>query len=270
MHSQLAVNVWNNLKFYRRNRLLAILSVFFLFFWAAASIPSLIFISTRDRFEIVQLILRQSASFINFLVPALGILGIHHHLSSRSYKMVITKPCLPDIWLLSHFISAILMACVLYFLAFLVCFVLCVIWSIPFQWGLLYIPVDGVFRSAIILAVLTCLTVLFHPFLAIIMVLLFGESTFYRLVIWSSAGIETSADGLQKGLWTVATYVFKALYMIVPSFEPFSASTKQLYGSLKASPADLKYLALSLAYSAVACALFYFIGNHSLKRKRMI
>lgn len=270
MNKHLIANIKTNLKFYRRNKLLILIAIFFLFIWGMAFIPSLIFISAGQKFKIIQSFLQQSGWFINIFIAALGMLTIFHHMNSRSYKMVITKPCSPEIWLLSNFISAMLVAASLYLLVFLSSLIMFLVWHIPLQWGLLYIILDGFFRSVISFSILTFLTVVVHPFIAVLVISLINEGTFYWLIVLVSAGLKTATKLSAKIILYIGKYFLYVIYMLLPSFTPFSDETHKIYSGLKIIPSDLKYLGLTFLYTTLISLLFYFLADYSLKSKRHI
>jgi hypothetical protein len=270
MAKQLWANIRTNLKFYRRNKLLLLIGLFFLFIWGVSAVPALFYISNRQKFEIIQMILDQSGWFINFFVAALGVLTLFHHLSSRSYKMVVTKPCAPETWLLANFLSAMLVSALLNLAVLVLSAVLFAVWSIPFQWGVAYIALDGILRSAILSSILSYLTILVHPFIAVLAVLVINEYMFYQLIVLVSAGLKNATLWSRKVFFAVVKYGFYVLYLLVPTLFPLALKTQKIYSGLKMRPSDLKYLGTTFAYTLVICALLYFLSDYSLKKKRLI
>src|SRR5438046_2078868 len=128
-----------NFKFYWRNRLLLILALIMLFITLISSIPSMLVTTSSDKFTVVQSLFESLGWFSYFLIAALGVITISHHLRNRNLKMVITKPCPIEIWLLANVGSSLLVAIGLYAGVLLVASVLFLAWHIPFQWGLLYL-----------------------------------------------------------------------------------------------------------------------------------
>jgi len=263
-------NILTNFKFYRRNRLLLLLGLFFLLIWGMFSIPALLFISNRQKFQIIQMVLSQSQWYINLFIAALGVLTVFHHLSSRSYKMVVTKPCLPETWLLSNYLSAMLLSASLHLLVMLFTAGMFLLWRIPFQFGIFYIALDGLCRSAIFYSILSFLTVVIHPFLAVLVILVFNDGLFYQFILLTSAGIKATKDWATRATLSVLNDVLYVFYMVLPAYTPLADKTQRIYSALKVRPPDLVTLGMTLGYALLLSALFYFLSDYSLKKKRLI
>jgi hypothetical protein len=270
MTRQLWANIKTNLVYYRRNKLLVLIALFFLFIWALTSLPSLFFYSSHQKFQIIQMILQTSSGFIGVFMAAMGVLTVFHHLNGRSYKMVVTKPCLPEVWLLGNFLSAMLVSAVLYLLLLPLTVVLFLVWGIPFQGGVAFVLLDGLFRSAILYSALACLSVLIHPFLAVLAVLMFNEGTFYWLTFWMAAGAKAAKSLQSKMAFTATQYILYGIYLLLPSFAPYAEKTQKIYSSLKLTFFDLRYLGLNFLYTLLVCALFFIVSDVALRRKRLI
>src|SRR2546429_1744369 len=113
-------NIRVNLKFYLRNRLLTVLALALIFMTGLFAIPSLLVITTGQKLAVVKQIVTQLSFFGTTFTALLGLLTVSHHLHNRSLKMVITKPCPLEVWLLAHFLSAGLVAAGLYTAVFLI------------------------------------------------------------------------------------------------------------------------------------------------------
>ena len=161
------------------------------------------------------------------------------------------------------------MALALYALLFAASALMFLVWRIPFQWGLAYVVLDEFLRLAMMYAALTFLTIIIHPLIAVLMLMVINESTFYWLILWLSAGIRNTAGGLAKAALTAGKYLLYALYMLLPSSRPFPEQAAKITASLKISFSDLRYFAATLAYSLLVSALFYFLSVFALKHKRL-
>lgn len=269
MVRQLITNIRTNLMFYRRSRLLRAIVLFLLFIWGLMLIPSILFITSTTRFEIIKHIFCQLSVFSTFLTVILGTSALFHHIRSRCIKMVITKPCLPEIWLLSNLLSPIIVCFTLYMLTFLICLALFMIWGIPIQWGLIYITLDSFFKAIVILSYLMFLITIFHPIIAVLFALIIQENTIYLLLTWIMVGLETVENPVHKVLLQWLKPIFYFIYMILPT-EPFSDKTLSIYNSLRVTITDLKYLFSTFGYTMILASFFYLLADYFLKKKRHI
>jgi ABC-type transport system involved in multi-copper enzyme maturation permease subunit len=207
--------------------------------------------------------------FVAIITPILGVFTISHHIRNRSIKMVITKPCLPETWLLSSLLSPVIVCAILHIVIFLISASLFMIWGIPFQWGLLYISLDSFFKATIWLSYLIFLGSIFHPVVAILFALIIHEGTFYVLIIWIMAGIELVEAPVHETLLQYLKPIFYLIYMILPT-EPFSDKALSISTSLRPALSDLKYLFFTSAYTLVITSFFYLLAAYFLKKKRFI
>ncbi|MBI5624979.1 MAG: hypothetical protein HY924_14480 [Elusimicrobia bacterium] len=270
MGEQLAATVMANLRFYRRSRLLLGIALLFVGMPALSMIPSLFFLSSAAKFEIIQMVLRQATSAISLLTAALAMLAIHHHLTSRAYRVVVTKPCRPETWLLAHFLSGMLVGTALLAVSLLGCGVLFVVWRIPFQWGMLLIGVDQLLRLLVLFSAVSFLTIVLHPIVAILSLAVVREETFYQLIVVISAGLSNAEGRLERGFYTALRQLCSAAYYALPSSQPFDQKLQPLYSTFRASLPEAGLLALSILYAALVAALFYFLGVFALKRRRLV
>ncbi|MBI5026748.1 MAG: hypothetical protein HZC12_08525, partial [Nitrospirae bacterium] len=238
MYSQLITNIGINFKFYRRNRLLLVASIFIILVLGLSTIPGMFFLTKSGHLEIIRMVFSQLSSFATIVTAGLGLLLISHHIRNRSTKMVFTKPCLPEVWLLSSFLSASAVSFALYAGILLICSILFVVWNIPFQWGMLYIAFNDFLQAVILLSYITFLTVIFHPVLAVLFIFIFHEGTFYSIKLLLIGGIKAVGEGSVSIWLKILKGVVDVIYMVSPSLEPFSEKTGQIYSSLRISDAN--------------------------------
>jgi hypothetical protein len=270
VYSQLITNIKINFKFYRRNRLLLVASIFIILVLGLSTIPAIFFLTKTKHLEIIRIIFSELSWFTTIITAGLGLLLISHHIRNRSTKMVFTKPCPPDIWLLSSLLSASIVSLVFYTGIFLVCSTLFIAWNIPFQWGIFYISFNDFLQTIIILSYITFLTVLFHPVIAVLFIFIFREGTFYFLKILLMSGIKAAGESSITPCLKLLKGFVDIIYMILPTFNPYSEKTSQVYSSLRISDADWGYLLLTFLYTLSASALFYLLSDYFLKKKRHI
>ena len=101
MNTTLRANIRTNLRFYARNRLLLILSLLFGGIMSLSLLPSLFFTSAGTRFHILLQIYSAFRTFLFIVVGMIALLSVWYHRSQKCVKLVFTKPCSPENWILS-------------------------------------------------------------------------------------------------------------------------------------------------------------------------
>ncbi len=268
MFQQLIANIETNFIFYRRNRFLVAAAVFIVLMLGITTLPSLFFMSSTKHLDQVRAIVHEVHGFAFVLTAGLGLLLVSQHLRDRSLKMVFTKPCLPETWLLASFLSAAIVAFVLYAGAFVIAVILSALWGIPFPSGIIYISINEFFQTLSLMSCVTFLSVVFHPVLAALFIFLFQEQTFYFLKMLLASGVK--AAGEHSLFLKLLKILVDAVYMILPTFSPYAANTHQIYTTLRGSDANWDYLFPAMAYALTVSALFYFLTVLVLKKKRYV
>jgi hypothetical protein len=268
MHKQLRANVAANLIFYRRNKLVGLIALLFLVIWAMSSLPSILFGSAARTFEMIRMTVVEMQWFVNIFVAALGVLAVSYNLNHRCLKMVITKPCPPAIWLLGNLLAALLISAILHALTLAVAAILFIAWHIPFQWGILYVTVDGFLRSVIIFSTITFLVSVLHPVVAVVAMLVFSEGMFYQLALLASAALKGTVAPPSKALLVAAKWLAYGLYMALPTFTPYSEETSKIYSTLHLEPSCLGYLGATLVYAIAFGVLSFLLTDWVLRRRR--
>jgi ABC-type transport system involved in multi-copper enzyme maturation permease subunit len=261
-------NIRVNLRFYLRNRLLTALAVVLIFMMALFAIPSLLVTTAGQRLAMVRQIVTQLSFFGTFFTGLLGLLTVSHHLRNRSLKMVVTKPCPLEVWLLAHFLSAALVAAGLYTAVFLIGSALAAVWRVPIQQGLAAMMTHDLLQAVSIFAFLVFLTTFMHPALAAVVVLLFQEGTFHNLLVWVMAGLDVKSS-LSAGLFFSATkYFLQSIYFVLPSWSPYSEKLVHLGQDLEFTRNQLPFLLSSITYWLLLGSFCYFSAILLLRRKR--
>lgn len=268
MFSQLAANIKINFKFYKRNRLLLVASIFIVGVMGLSAIPSLLFFTKTKHLEIIRAIFSELSSFITIVTAGLGLLFISYHIRNRTTKMVFTKPCSPGVWLLSSLMSSSFVSLIFFVGIFSLCSVLFLFWDIPFQSGLIYVTVNDFLHATIILSYITLLAVLFHPVIAVLFIFIFHDNTFYYLKLLLAAGIKSSGDGPLSSALNIGKRFVDVIYMIMPSSEPFSEKMSSVYSSFRISAGAWQYLFLAFIYTLIIAAFYYLLALFFLRKKR--
>jgi len=264
---QLLLNTRVHLRFYARNRLLLGFGLVMLLLLGLTMVPMLLFGSSSDRFNALHMITGVMSGYAMVFVASLGLFAISSHLRHRNVKLVLTKPCLPEVWLASIFVAALLIAIAIYTMLAAAAAILSWIWGIPWQWGFLFVAVDGACRALIQMALLTCLSTAVHPVMAVLIALFFNEGIFFGLKTLIAGALQARSG---KAWLVCLRFVCDALYIIMPMAQPFSQHTESVYSSLRASGTEWLYLGGALGYTAVLSAFFFLICDYLLRRKNLI
>ena len=270
MTGQIRANISVNLVFYRRNRLLLAASLFILLALGLTIVPSLFFLSATKRLEQITMIFTQINFFAMIVTAGAGMLFVSQHIKDRSVKMVFTKPCLPETWLLSSYLSAALVAAALYAGSFLISTVLAAAWGIPFPTGLVFITAKEFLLAVAIMAYVTFLSVLVHPVLAFMIAVVLQEGLFYWLKILIGGGLKAAGAKAAFPLLKPLKVLVDIVYFVLPTFNPYSDKTQLVSANLRGSDVDWSYLSLIALYALALAGLFYFLTVIALKKKRYV
>ncbi|HSY47516.1 MAG TPA: hypothetical protein VLC46_01770 [Thermoanaerobaculia bacterium] len=267
MLDQLLANIAIDLKFFRRNRLLLAIAFVFIAVTAIFITGSLVWGSSSGRFEIVQAIFMQLSYFTSLFTAFLGLLLVSTQVRSKNIKLVLTKPCRPEVWLASAFLSAIGVAFLLHIATLLVAIVLSLVWGIPLQAGFAFLTITAFVRSVIILGYLVLLTMAFHPVVAVLLAVVFTESTFYELRMAVLTGIKATGGNILLPLLEKSSYL---IYMLLPMTTPYEEKYGAVTQSMRVSGELWATSIYSLAYAATLTLLFYFGSLRLLQRKNLM
>jgi len=260
-------NVWAHLTFFRRNRLVLVISIIMLVVMCLSMLPSLFFLSSNKHFEIITTIFKELNMFAYLLTGGLGMFLVASHLRARNIKMVVTKPCPPEVWLITGFIAAGLISLFLHAGVLCLSLLLSVAWGVPVQSGFLFLSIDSFNSSIILLSYLVFLTMVMHPVLAVIITLIFNEGAFYGLM--TIFGIANKMDA--GGSWSIiGYYIAKTVYFLTPMTDPLAGKHIGVSYSFKTVPSDWVSLGESFLYGLAVCGMFYFLSCLFLRRKTLI
>lgn len=266
MREQIVLHLGVDLKFFRRNRLLIAVAAVFLAITGLSLVGALLYSSSTSRFESIRNVSEALNGFVRILVPAMGLFLVSSHLRNRNLKMVFTKPATPELWVFSGLLAAILVGLVLHLVVWLVSVGLSLAWGVPVQSGFLFVALDSFFRSAILLGYLSFLAVVLHPVVAVILVLVFNESTFYGLVFMMEAAVHATG---KNPLLPVLREVFRFVYMVIPMTDPLSERSREVAMSLRAEAGDWQTLLMRAGYTLVVLTFFYLLSTLGLRRRNL-
>lgn len=267
MAELLRANMMADLTYYRRSKLLLAFVVVFLLLTALQSLPPAFMNSGVQSFNSLQQIVADLNFFILVLAAAMGLLVISSHLRSRSLKMVFTKPCPPELWLLSAFLSAAAISLFLNLVVLGSAVVLSLIWHLPVRMGLVFVSAETFAVSLGLASYLMLLAMLMHPALAAIVALIFDADMFYYFDVWTKAAIRSGNSSVALRM---VGHLFHSLYLLLPMVYPFDKQTENIHTSLRVMSGEWKYLPFSLGYALALSAFCYCVALYALKRKNHI
>lgn len=262
-------NIRVNLQFYRRNRLLLIVGLLFLAGMLLTMIPSLFFVTSNERFQLAMQVYGGMYAFLFVISGLIALISIWYHRSNRCLKMIFTKPYRPEAWVVSHYAAVTIVFWCGMILSAVLYTVLSLAWGIPPQAGVL---ADMVCKYATVLLVYSYLLALsswVHPIVALVLLLVFSDSTFYWLTLLCRAGSNTIEQGFAHYLLVGMDKGFCAVYYVLPSVSPFGEQLSKLSTGFRLTAPMLKYVAGHLVYAALGTGLCYLLVVYSLRRRQM-
>ena len=267
MSELVKANILANLAYYRRSRLLLAFMLVFLLLTGLMSLPPLFTHSGVQRFNALQEIFSDLCGFLLVFAAVLGLFIISSHLRNRSLKMVFTKPCPPALWLVSAFLSAVLVSLLLNCIVLGSMVGLSLVWHVPVRAGLIFVSADTFVASVGLTAYLMLLATLAHPAIAAIFVLIFNADMFYSAQFWAQASIRSGNSS-----WTLRALerLFHYLYLLLPMVYPFSKKTEAVRTSLRVMHGEWRYIPYSFGYALTLSAFCYFLALLALQKKKHI
>ena len=267
MTELLKANFWADVTFYRRSKLLLAFMLVFLLLTALQSLPPLFMNSGVQSFNSLQEIISDLNFFLLLLAGGMGLLIVSSHLRNRSLKMVFTKPCPPELWLLSAYLSAAATSLFLNLVVLGSEVLLSILWHLPVRIGLVFVSAETFAVSLGLIAYLVVLATVMHPALAAIVAIVFNADLFYQFDVWTKAAIRSGNSSLALRF---VERLFHGLYILLPMVYPFDKQTQNIHTSLRVMRGEWKYLLFSLGYTLALSAFCYCVSLFALKRKNHI
>jgi len=262
----LLLNTRVHLKFFARNRLILGLAILVLVVSSLGLLPAIFMSTISGKFDVLRMIVGYLTSVTVFVTSSLGLFAVASHLRGRSLRVVLTKPCPPEVWLGSVFLAGACVIVALHGLVAGIVGVLSLAWSVPYQTGFAFIALDGLCRALVWFSYVTALSVALHPVVAALLALFIHESTFFGLKFLLASA--TKAKGW-SWLTAIAGGIVDAIYMVLPMTEPYSQKTETVYSSLRTVGRDWPVLLQVVGYTAVAVAFFYCLSVVLLRRRSL-
>ncbi len=266
MFKHLRLHVRAHMKFFLRNRLVLGLLLVAAAFWAMGFIPFLMFQSDGGRFERLRYLSTQMHELAWFYGAVLALVAMSAHLRDRSTRLVFTRPTRPELWIVSVFTAALLIAVIAHALTAAATLTLSLVWGIPYQIGFVWLALDAMIESVVVIALLGTLTVGIHPIIAVTVMFLLSDSIMYYFYSFLAGA---SQAGGAAGWATAGKWITRAAYTVMPMFDPFQAETSGVNASLRVTGGDWAYLAAAAAYAALVASFCFFAATLTLRRKTL-
>ncbi len=266
--NQLLANTVTNLRFYRRSRLLVVVGIFTSIVFLISIVPAAF--TSSKKFDTIQAFVSTAEGFLVVMAALLGLVTISHHVRTRSLKLVVTHPCTMETWVLSHFMSAMIVMVTLFGGVLLVALGLFLVWGLPVQWGLVYVVLLGLCSAMVIFAFLLFLSTVVHPVVAALVAMIFTPGSLLWLNTTFQAQTEMLPDGYLKTVNEIVQVLFRGLYLLWPEYSPLSGQLTTLQASYRITSGDTYHLFMATLYTTLLCALSFFLTSAVLKRKSHI
>jgi hypothetical protein len=267
MPHQLVANTVVLLRFFVRNRLLLAFAGILAFMGSVSLIPMVFMVGPSSHFETIKDLVDMLNWFALVFIASFGLLAVSHHVGSRALKMVVTKPCRPDVWVGSLFAAAGIAAAAIHGTILLVAVVMCRVWGVTVLAGLPFMALQGFCWSMTVFAYLTLLVSLVHPVVAALLAIVVNGDVFYQIMEAAASGIRSSDH---PGLFLKgAFWVGRSLYFLLPSYVPYYDETEAARSSLAVYSSDWVFLGAGASYAVVLVALCFVATTISLRRRRL-
>jgi hypothetical protein len=263
MRDQLAEHLSALFKFYRRSRLLLAIGLVYLAGIGVSVALSVAARSGTGRFELIRALFDQLNGFASVLTAALGLLVISSHLRRKTLKVVFTKPSPPDLWLAACLLSAATVSLAAHASTLGLVYGLSLAWGVPLQPGFAVLSAHAYLCAMVLLGFVTFLTMAVHPAIAVMLVLVLRESTFF----WLRFTLAARVAGEWNAFYWLLERVCYVVYLVLPSLRPYEGKLESVSVSLRASPTDAWVLLQTAGYS-LACLVFYYALSAALLRRK--
>jgi len=264
----LKANIVVNLQFYIRNKLILFLAMILLVGFGFSLVPILAYSSVNERFNNILFIINEMVYFAKIFLAAVALISIWYHTSNKCVKLIFTKPCSPELWVLSHYLSAALVYLVMLIFIFFIYTLLSFIYGVNFQSGVfVWIFVKFVY-GMILFSYLLMLSSWFHPVVAFLISTMFSESVFYYLAIMFRNGKDFFDNIIAVTIFNSIGKVFKAVYYTLPDMSPLIEKFDSLNTGLRLPANWITYMIGIFVYTTIFFAFSYSLTVFSLRKKR--
>lgn len=232
----------------RRNRLVHAFVVLVAAGLAVAIVPGLALSDTSNRFQTLQVLARTLHGATSLVTSGLGLFLLWVHRRGRSITMVATTAAPFGAWVASLFATAAVVGLAAHAVVAVLVAALSQAWGVTYQYGFIHLALDHAVESLIVLGVVTTLSVLVHPLLTVVLVVVVSESA----VLAVRQGLALLAPG---PFVSAAQALAAGVYYVLPTFDPFGDRTAPLLRTMRAATSDWRYLGAAAGYALLVLAL---------------
>ena len=259
MNRQLKLNIWLNLVYLSRNYLiLGVLGVMGLSFLIIFGI-----VSSGGRGAAGILVwlhtLVSAAAFIA------AIMIVYNPIKDRTVKMIITKPCLPDEWAASAFLSVNLISLALHavilFFASLMFVVNAGAIGMVFL-TYLYLWISSVVAVMIFTSLILFLTFFMPPVPAVLLMLLLNNVVIARMMDYC---FNYTGNVFMGIIYKITGALLYVVYLVVPYF-----SSENMAQAGQSADTDWPHLAFFAVYGLVTIGFYWLLSVYVVKNKNLI
>lgn len=271
MMRQIIANYKINIKYLKRNKLILISLIFFIFIFTINIISSYKSISKAQSLRIIT----YNFDFINtiglILIIIIGITILSSHIKNRSIKMIFTKPCTIESYLISIFLTGFTLSIFISIINIIYFVVFSIIFNIPIQTGVYFIGLEFFFRNLWVFSLIVFLSIIFHPVLIVVIIFILNEFMLYNLITSTEMYVRTAETAISKIIAPLLNNIITLFFYITPTLQPYSIERHQIFYSFYINGfGEIKYFIFSYGYFIILTMLFYFLSVYFLKRKIMI
>ncbi len=264
----LKTNIIANLKFYGRNKLFISISILILIFLLLLISSPSASLSSNRLFGLLISIIETFNFYFLILIGILALISIWYHKKNKTVKLIFTKPCTPEIWVLSHYISIALLHIIFLLGSFFIYVFASYYWGLPFQAGIFVLLAYYFLLGIIIYSYLLFLSTWLHPVMAGFFAISFMDKIFFFIARECYSEFNKSEDVISSMFLLIGKWISLFLYYIIPGCFVFNDEFNDVFNSLRF---EFKYIGYLLDMAIYALALFvlsYLLTTYKLRKTR--
>src|SRR6266542_4024018 len=130
------------------------------------------------------------------------------------------------------------------------------------QWGFLWLAIDGLLESVIVVSVLTGLAAALRPIVALLVVAFFTESLFYQFDAMLLGYLQANGHSIPVA---AIEYLVRGIHLAAPMFNPFSEHTGTVEQTLRAARGDWFYLGATACYALSVFSFWFVFADYRIR-----
>jgi hypothetical protein len=194
-----------------------------------------------------------------------AIMIVYNPIKDRTVKMIITKPCLPEEWAASSFLTVNLISVTLHVIILLFVFLIYALH--PGAVGIdlstyLYMWISSVIAVMIFSSLILFLTFFMPPVLAVIVMLLMNNVFIVRLMDFC---FNYTGNIVAAIFYKIAGGFLYIVYLVAPYF-----STENMAQAAQSADKDWPHLLTFAVYGFVTLGFYYLLSVFTVKNRNLI